>query len=209
MFVLDSAAGVVESQQHQLQAASAAHQQLLHMLAHHSTPTPLTPSPDNQNAVCLQSEARLCESGTWPVAAAGSSSYFASTCSTHLDSSMGSCSSETVGRATACAGSHAGEWAVTVQPQGSLGTHLHVTISRSRLCPGLVAGNSSAGSTSTAGGLDSLHGCQTVAQQQPQHAMANAMLESVPSVAPIFGHNSSFHCGVQSNKTPARPLSEG
>jgi hypothetical protein len=169
---------VVESQQHQLQAASGAQQQLLQLLAQQSAPTPLTPLPESQEATCVQSAARLLESGTWPGSAAGSSSYLASTCSTHLDSSLGSCSSDTVGRVSTCAGSTAGEWAVTVQLPGSLGTHLHVTVSRSRVCPGLVAGSSSAGSsTSTAGRLDSLYGCQPVAQQQSQHARADALLE--------------------------------
>lgn len=214
-------AGVVESQQHQLQAAAAAQQQLLHLLAQQSAPTPLTALPGNQEPTSLQSQAAVSESGTWPVSAAGSSSYLASTCSkvstcsTQLDSTTGSCSSETAGRVSTCAGSTAGEWAVTVQPPGSLGTHLHVTISRSRLHPvgwwggGVVSSSSSAGSTSTAGCLQSPYGCQPVTQQQDQQATPEAVLSVAPGLPKVFGHNSSFRRGMQCNKTPVRPLSEG
>lgn len=130
--------------------------------------------------------------------------------STHLGSSTGgggsssSISEGQQGGVGICSsGGTAGEWAVTVQPPGLFGARVHVSISRSRLCPGIdTAACSSSLRQSLYTGTQ--HGIRPVGEHDEIGERAAG-----PGLQSTLVHNSSFKsCSMDCSKAPAAPLLE-
>lgn len=215
------AAGVIDSQQQQLHLATKAHEKMVSLMAQQGAPQTqvLTQHTLPHHLSCQP----LSLPGTGQCSTTGcscripsDSTTSSSTCSdSPLEGSLtGSCSST----ATSVAGCSAGgsDWAVTVQPPGSLGTHVRVTVSRHSGKPaaGCPEGSTECAFLSCSGPGSSVQIsahpelCHTDGQADgvPHDAQALKAGLGLPSVA---GHRSSCYEGMCFNRAPGAPLIEG
>jgi hypothetical protein len=227
-------AGVIERQQQQLQAATHAQQELTLLLAQQGAAATVSPqNGDNQlHQVQMPQPCGTCRTHSWPGSASAcstccgdgtgssSSTWSSSTIcsrasgSTKLGSNAGSVSSSISegqqGGVGACSSSSTGgEWAVTVQNPGLFGARVHVSITRSRLCPGSTTAACS-GSLRKPSYTATQHGMPPVTghlcMEKPDKFGVGAAGPGLPST---LVHNSSFKsCSMNCSKAPAAPLLE-
>jgi hypothetical protein len=212
------AAGVIDSQQQQLQLAVQAHQELVSLVTQQGTPQaqPLTQHtlPHNWSCQTLSSSGQCSQAGC-SCRIPSDSTISSSTCSDSVHSPLGgslhgSCSS-TANMVTGCSASGS-DWAVTVQPPGPLGTHVRVTVSRhsgkpAADCPESITecsflSCSGAASSAVSGPHPEL--CHRPADGV--HVQASEAGPGLPSVA---GHRSSCYEDMCFNRAPGAPLLEG
>lgn len=208
------AAGVIDSQQQQLQLAAQAHQELVRLVAQQGTPPALllTHHTPHHHKSCqpLRLPGQCSQAGC-SCRIPSDSTVSSSTCSDSslAGSLLGSCNS-TANLGTGCSASGP-DWAVTVQPPRPLGTHVRVTVSKhsGKLAAGCQ--DSTECSLLSCSGL----GSSAVSGAQPElcHSQADCVYvqasEAGPGLPSVAGHRSSCYQGMCVNRAPGAPLLEG